>query len=45
MTNIAPNFIRNIIENDLAQDKFKNRLWCGKPGLLSAQEEGSKDVA
>ena len=39
------NFIRNIVAADLEENKFKNRRWCGKPGLLRVQNEGALDTA
>ena len=29
------NFIRNIVEADLAANKFATRKWAGKPGLAT----------
>ena len=42
----ATNFIRNIIEEDLAEGANLPRYWCGKPGPYSKQlKEGAPDVA
>ena len=42
----ATNFIRNIIEEDLAEGANLPRYWCGQPGPYSKQlKEGSPDVA
>ena len=41
----ASNFIRNIIEADLAAGKHVQRRWSGKPGLASQQMTGPLDPA
>ena len=42
----ATNFIRNIIEEDLADGANLPRYWCGQPGPYSKQlKEGTPDVA
>lgn len=41
----AANFIRNIVEADLAANKYANRHWAGKPGTLSMHQAGSADPA
>jgi len=39
------NFIRNIVESDLAAGKFASRKWAGKPGLASDHATGAPDQA
>lgn len=39
------NFIRNIIEDDLANHANEPRLWCGHPAPYSEQEKGQVDTA
>jgi glutaminyl-tRNA synthetase len=39
------NFIRQIIESDLADAKFADRRWAGHPGPASVQRDGSPDPA
>ena len=39
------NFIRNIIEADLASGKYDSRLWGGKPGAASSHAGGNPDAA
>ena len=39
------NFLRNIIEADLAADKFASRRWAGKPGLAAQHAAGQPDTA
>jgi glutaminyl-tRNA synthetase len=39
------NFIRNIVEDDLAKGKFAGRTWAGKPGPASVQAAGGPDPA
>lgn len=39
------NFIRNIIEDDLANHANELRLWCGHPAPYSEQEKGQVDTA
>lgn len=41
----AANFIRNIVEADLAADKFASRRWAGRPGPAAAQAEAAPDTA
>ena len=41
----AHNFIRQIIEADLASGKHAQRRWQGKPGFGAAQAEGALDTA
>ena len=41
----ATNFIRNIIDAELAANKFATRMWAGKPGLASDHAEGHPDKA
>ncbi|MDO9051830.1 MAG: glutamine--tRNA ligase/YqeY domain fusion protein [Methylotenera sp.] len=44
-TPAASNFIRAIIEKDLAQNKFVSRKWAGKPGDASEHAKGEADPA
>ncbi|HLR78037.1 MAG TPA: glutamate--tRNA ligase family protein, partial [Burkholderiaceae bacterium] len=39
------NFIRTIIDNDLAAGTYANKKWAGKPGPASVQQQGSIDKA
>lgn len=39
------NFIRNIIEEDLAQGNNQPRFWCGHPAPYSEQVKGEPDTA
>ena len=41
----ATNFIRNIIDGDLAAGKHAQRRWSGKPGLAAQQLAGDLDPA
>ena len=41
----AANFIRNIVEADLAAGKHAQRHWAGKPGTASDQASGPLDPA
>jgi glutaminyl-tRNA synthetase len=41
----AANFIRNIVEADLAEGKYACRRWSGKPGPAAQQETGALDEA
>ena len=41
----ASNFIRNIIDADLASEKHKDRRWSGYPGLAQQQMAGAPDPA
>lgn len=39
------NFLRTIIDNDLAQDRYADKRWAGKPGPASVQALGNSDPA
>jgi glutaminyl-tRNA synthetase len=41
----AANFLRNIIEADLAAGRYQGKLWAGKPGPASVQAGGRPDRA
>ncbi|WP_319241493.1 glutamine--tRNA ligase/YqeY domain fusion protein [uncultured Propionivibrio sp.] len=41
----ATNFIRNIIDADLAAGKHAQRRWSGRPGLAKQQLDGELDAA
>jgi glutaminyl-tRNA synthetase len=41
----AANFIRNIVEHDLAQGTYKSRLWGGSPGDAAHHAKGGPDLA
>ena len=41
----ATNFIRNIIDAELAANKFATRMWAGKPGLAGDHAKGQSDKA
>ena len=41
----ATNFIRNLIDADLAAGKYAQRGWSGRPGLASEQSAGALDPA
>jgi len=41
----ASNFIRAIIEKDLAQNKFVSRKWAGQPGDAAQHAAGEPDAA
>ncbi|HUP94003.1 MAG TPA: glutamine--tRNA ligase/YqeY domain fusion protein [Burkholderiales bacterium] len=41
----ASNFIRSVIENDLASGKFAGRRWAGRPGPAAVQAQGTPDPA
>src|SRR5690625_4269426 len=41
----ASNFIRTIIDNDLAAGTYAKKRWAGKPGPASVQQQGSIDTA
>jgi glutaminyl-tRNA synthetase len=45
--NTAPtsNFLRTIIENDLAQGRYADKRWGGKPGPAAVQQAGQVDTA
>ncbi len=42
---VVSNFIRNIIDADLAAGKYANRRWSGKPGPGPQQQAGEPDPA
>ena len=42
---ITTNFLRNIIDADLAAQKFEGKRWAGAPGPASVQASGSRDPA
>ncbi|MEP7155383.1 MAG: glutamine--tRNA ligase/YqeY domain fusion protein [Betaproteobacteria bacterium] len=44
-TTHVTNFIRNIIDGELAENKFAPRKWSGSPGPLSMQALGGPDAA
>ena len=39
------NFIRNVIEQDLASGKYASRTWAGRPGPASVQQGAPNDPA
>ncbi|MDS1140707.1 glutamine--tRNA ligase/YqeY domain fusion protein [Pusillimonas sp. SM2304] len=39
------NFLRTIIDNDLAQGRYADKRWAGKPGPASVQSQGDADPA
>ncbi|RTZ39180.1 glutamine--tRNA ligase/YqeY domain fusion protein [Candidimonas sp. SYP-B2681] len=39
------NFLRTIIDNDLAQGRYADKRWAGRPGPASVQQQGSIDAA
>ncbi|MEB2401400.1 MAG: glutamine--tRNA ligase/YqeY domain fusion protein [Alcaligenaceae bacterium] len=39
------NFLRTIIENDLAQGRYAEKRWAGRPGPASVQRQGAIDAA
>ncbi|MGE4368486.1 MAG: glutamine--tRNA ligase/YqeY domain fusion protein [Burkholderiaceae bacterium] len=39
------NFLRSIIDNDLAQGRYAQKLWAGQPGPASVQRQGKPDTA
>jgi len=41
----ASNFIRHVIDADLARDAYATRTWSGKPGAAAAQAGAAKDPA
>ena len=41
----AANFIRNIVDEDLATGRFVRRLWNGAPGDATFQAQGGPDGA
>ncbi|MBC7202337.1 MAG: glutamine--tRNA ligase, partial [Pusillimonas sp.] len=44
-TESSSNFLRTIIENDLAANRFAGKRWAGRPGPLSVQQNGEPDPA
>ena len=42
---VTTNFLRNIIDADLAARKFEGKRWAGRPGPASDQAGGSVDLA
>ncbi|MDR2624868.1 MAG: glutamine--tRNA ligase, partial [Zoogloeaceae bacterium] len=42
---LAANFIRNIVEADLAHGQYASRRWAGKPGLGESHAEAAPDAA
>ena len=42
---VTTNFLRNIIDADLAEQKFEGKRWAGAPGPASVQASGSPDLA
>lgn len=42
---VTTNFLRNIIDADLAAQKFEGKRWAGAPGPASVQASGSSDIA
>jgi glutaminyl-tRNA synthetase len=41
----AANFLRTLIENDLAEGRYAGKRWAGKPGPAALQEQGPLDIA
>ena len=41
----ASNFIRNIVERDLAEGVYSSRKWAGSPGDAAHQAGGTSDPA
>ncbi|MGH6630820.1 MAG: hypothetical protein ACREB3_13915, partial [Burkholderiales bacterium] len=41
----ATNFIRNLIDADLAKGKYASRIWGGKPGPSAVHSGAQKDPA
>src|SRR5690606_5651364 len=39
------NFLRTIIERDLAEGRYDNKLWAGRPGPADVQQGGEVDSA
>lgn len=39
------NFLRTIIDNDLANNRFATKRWAGRPGPAAVQQKGEPDVA
>lgn len=44
-TPVVSNFLRNIIDADLAANKFAARRWGGQPGDAASHESGEPDPA
>ncbi len=44
-TPVVSNFLRNIIDADLAANKFASRRWGGQPGDAASHESGEPDPA
>ncbi|NYT22826.1 glutamine--tRNA ligase/YqeY domain fusion protein [Alcaligenaceae bacterium] len=42
---VASNFLRTIIEKDLAEGRHAQKPWAGRPGPASVQRQGSPDPA
>ena len=42
---VTTNFLRNIIEADLAAHRFASKRWAGQPGPASVQSRGASDPA
>jgi glutaminyl-tRNA synthetase len=50
MTSVASptppsNFLRTIIDNDLANNRYADKRWAGRPGPADIQEQGNIDTA
>ncbi|MFT0547288.1 glutamine--tRNA ligase/YqeY domain fusion protein [Allopusillimonas ginsengisoli] len=39
------NFLRTIIDNDLAQDRYHGKRWAGRPGPAAVHEQAAPDTA
>jgi glutaminyl-tRNA synthetase len=44
-TPLGSNFIRGIIDRDLAENKYAAKLWAGSPGDAAHQQSGKVDTA
>jgi glutaminyl-tRNA synthetase len=44
-TAVVSNFLRTIIDNDLAQGRYAEKRWAGKPGPAAIQQRGGVDPA
>lgn len=42
---VVSNFLRTIIEKDLAEGRHAQKLWAGRPGPAYVQRQGKPDVA
>src|SRR5690606_1685511 len=42
---VVSNFLRTIIEKDLAEGRHAQKLWAGRPGPASVQSQGGADTA